>query len=239
MLRSTYVLLWYSRRTYAVILRNDESVGRPAKGRLVRCRFSNRWTVSAPKNLNLDVLQRADNEVRPVVRDLEPQILSRGTIDQMKELVYGLAIGERTQVRCRVAVMRITEEIARGGCRCQVHSAGTPWSQNCLHATVPQQQERYLPLMATGELRATMLPSLMAGPISCDSYHRRLTSRRCRRLRHQWGEDLDHHSRMSDVVALCAKPTLKQPLPYRNFDLLVEKVPVSPVVTAETWVQRC
>jgi alkylation response protein AidB-like acyl-CoA dehydrogenase len=102
-----------------------------------------------------------DREVKPVVRDLEhaneyPEKL----IEQMKELgIYGLAIPEPwgeapVSMPCYALV---TAELARGWMSLAGAMGGhTVVAKLLLAFGTQEQQDRYLPRMATGELRATM-----------------------------------------------------------------------------------
>jgi alkylation response protein AidB-like acyl-CoA dehydrogenase len=102
-----------------------------------------------------------DRDVRPVVRELEhadryPEAL----IETMKQLgVFGLAIpapyGEvAVSTPCYV---RITEELARGWMSLAGAMGGhTVVSKLLLDFGTEEQKQRYLPRMATGEVRATM-----------------------------------------------------------------------------------
>jgi alkylation response protein AidB-like acyl-CoA dehydrogenase len=102
-----------------------------------------------------------DREVRPVARELEhaneyPETL----IEQMKELgIFGLAIPEpygeaAVSMPCYVAV---TEELARGWMSLAGAMGGhTVVAKLLLQFGTDEQKERYLPRMATGEIRATM-----------------------------------------------------------------------------------
>jgi alkylation response protein AidB-like acyl-CoA dehydrogenase len=102
-----------------------------------------------------------DREVRPVVRDLEhgneyPEKL----IDQMKQLgIFGLAIPEPygdVQVSMPCYAL-ITEELARGWMSLAGAMGGhTVVSKLLVLFGTEEQKQRYLPRMATGELRATM-----------------------------------------------------------------------------------
>jgi alkylation response protein AidB-like acyl-CoA dehydrogenase len=102
-----------------------------------------------------------DREVRPVVRDLEhaneyPEKL----IDQMKQLgIFGLAIPEPygdVQVSMPCYAL-ITEELARGWMSLAGAMGGhTVVSKLLVLFGTGEQKQRYLPRMATGELRATM-----------------------------------------------------------------------------------
>jgi alkylation response protein AidB-like acyl-CoA dehydrogenase len=119
-------------------------------------------TLGTEEQQIVDLVARwVDDEVRPVVNELEhgntyPQKL----IEQMKQMgVYGLVIpapyGDfAVSARCYA---QVTEEIARGwmslagafGCHSVV-------SKLIVRFGTEDQRQRYLPRMATGELRATM-----------------------------------------------------------------------------------
>jgi alkylation response protein AidB-like acyl-CoA dehydrogenase len=102
-----------------------------------------------------------DREVRPVVRDLEhagayPEKL----IEQMKEMgIYGLAIpgpwGDApVSMPCYALV---TAELSRGWMSLAGAMGGhTVVAKLLLAFGTAEQQDRYLPKMATGEIRATM-----------------------------------------------------------------------------------
>jgi hypothetical protein len=102
-----------------------------------------------------------DREVRPVVRELEhaneyPDKL----IEQMKRIgVFGLAIPEPwgeapVSTPCYVEV---TEQLARGWMSLAGAMGGhTVVAKLLLAFGTREQQDRYLPKMATGEIRATM-----------------------------------------------------------------------------------
>ncbi len=107
------------------------------------------------------VAEFVDREVRPVARDLEhaneyPEKL----IAQMKALgIYGLAIGEPygdapVSTPCYAEV---TAELARGWMSLAGAMGGhTVVAKLLLTFGTDEQKERYLPRMATGEIRATM-----------------------------------------------------------------------------------
>jgi alkylation response protein AidB-like acyl-CoA dehydrogenase len=109
-----------------------------------------------------------DREVRPVVRDMEhaneyPEKL----IAQMKQLgIFGLAIPEPygdVQVSMPCYAL-ITEELARGWMSLAGAMGGhTVVSKLLVTFGTDEQKERYLPRMATGELRATMALTEPAG----------------------------------------------------------------------------
>ncbi|HEY6933118.1 MAG TPA: acyl-CoA dehydrogenase family protein [Marmoricola sp.] len=101
------------------------------------------------------------SEVRPVVQELEhADTYPEALIEQMKQMgIFGLAIGEpwgetRVSLPCYVLV---TEELARGW----MSLAGAMGGHTVVAKLIQQfgteeQRDRYLPRMATGELRATM-----------------------------------------------------------------------------------
>jgi alkylation response protein AidB-like acyl-CoA dehydrogenase len=102
-----------------------------------------------------------NKEVKPVVQELEhSNTYPEGLIEQMKKLgIYGLAIpeeydGNAVSVPCYVLV---TEELSRGW----MSLAGAMGSHTVvanllLNFGTEEQKRRYLPKMATGEIRATM-----------------------------------------------------------------------------------
>ncbi|UGQ11592.1 acyl-CoA dehydrogenase family protein [Yinghuangia sp. ASG 101] len=102
-----------------------------------------------------------DRGVKPVVRELEHgNVYPEALIERMKELgVFGLAIPEEyggTPVSTPCYVL-VTEELARGWMSLAGAMGGhTVVSKLLLHFGTEQQKRRYLPRMATGELRATM-----------------------------------------------------------------------------------
>jgi alkylation response protein AidB-like acyl-CoA dehydrogenase len=107
------------------------------------------------------VREFVDREVRPSARELEHADTYPGKlIDRMKELgVFGLAVpaphgGSAVSKRCYALV---TEEIARGWMSLAGAFGGhTVVSHLIATFGTDEQKSRYLPRMATGELRATM-----------------------------------------------------------------------------------
>ncbi|MGW5749087.1 acyl-CoA dehydrogenase family protein [Amycolatopsis sp. NPDC003861] len=102
-----------------------------------------------------------DRDVRPVARDLDhTDTYPEALIERMKELgVFGLAVPEAwggTPVSAR-CYAEVTEELARGWMSLAGAMGGHTVVAKLLvaHGT-REQQERYLPRMATGEVRATM-----------------------------------------------------------------------------------
>ncbi|MFH8470811.1 acyl-CoA dehydrogenase family protein [Streptomyces sp. NPDC017991] len=102
-----------------------------------------------------------DNEVKPVVQELEhANTYPVALIEQLKQLgIFGLAVPEQyggTPVSGPCYVL-ITEELARGWMSLAGAMGGhTVVSKLLLHFGTEEQKRRYLPRMATGEIRATM-----------------------------------------------------------------------------------
>jgi alkylation response protein AidB-like acyl-CoA dehydrogenase len=102
-----------------------------------------------------------DRDVRPVVRELEhANTYPEQAIETMKHLgIYGLAIPEpwgfgAVSTSCYAAV---TEELARGWMSLAGAMGGhTVVAKLILEHGTDEQRDRYLPRMATGEVRATM-----------------------------------------------------------------------------------
>jgi alkylation response protein AidB-like acyl-CoA dehydrogenase len=119
-------------------------------------------SLSPEEELVLATVRRfVDEEVRPVARDLEHADEYPGAlIDRMKELgVFGLAIPEPwgeapVSMPCYALV---TAELARGWMSLAGAMGGhTVVAKLLLAFGTEQQQNRWLPRMATGEVRATM-----------------------------------------------------------------------------------
>jgi alkylation response protein AidB-like acyl-CoA dehydrogenase len=107
------------------------------------------------------VRQFVDREVRPAARELEhANTYPEQLIERMKAMgIFGLAIPEpygdvRVSTPCYAMV---TEELARGWMSLAGAMGGhTVVAKLILTAGTEEQRQRYLPRMATGELRATM-----------------------------------------------------------------------------------
>ena len=107
------------------------------------------------------VARYVDSEVRPVVRDLEHEdTYPEKIIEQMKEMgVYGMCIPEPyggfgVSTPCFVLV---TEELARGWMSLAGAFGGHSIVSKLIHQFgTDEQRARYLPIMATGELRAAV-----------------------------------------------------------------------------------
>ena len=131
-----------------------------------------------------------------MVRDLEhANTYPEKLIEQMKEMgIFGLAIPEPwgdapVSMPCYALV---TAELARGWMSLAGAMGGhTVVAKLLLTFGTEEQQDRYLPKMATGELRATMALTEPGGGSDLQAMtHRRPPGRR--RLRHQRRQDLDH-----------------------------------------------
>ncbi|CAM5603210.1 acyl-CoA dehydrogenase family protein [Streptomyces aurantiogriseus] len=102
-----------------------------------------------------------DKEVKPVVQELEhTNTYPEALIEQMKTLgIFGLAVPEEyggTPVSTPCYVL-ITEELARGWMSLAGAMGGhTVVAKLLLLFGTEEQKRRYLPRMATGEIRATM-----------------------------------------------------------------------------------
>jgi isovaleryl-CoA dehydrogenase len=102
-----------------------------------------------------------DRDVKPVAHDLDhTNTYPEKLIEQMKELgIFGLAIPEpwgEVQVSAPCYAM-ITEELARGWMSLAGAMGGhTVVAKLLLAYGTQEQKDRYLPRMATGEIRATM-----------------------------------------------------------------------------------
>ncbi|AGP59595.1 acyl-CoA dehydrogenase [Streptomyces rapamycinicus NRRL 5491] len=102
-----------------------------------------------------------DREVKPVVQALEhANTYPEALIEQMKQLgIFGLAVPEEyggTPVSTPCYVL-ITEELARGWMSLAGAMGGhTVVAKLLLRFGTEEQKQRYLPRMATGEIRATM-----------------------------------------------------------------------------------
>ncbi|WP_435156330.1 acyl-CoA dehydrogenase family protein [Amycolatopsis sacchari] len=107
------------------------------------------------------VREFVDREVRPVARELDhTNTYPEKLIEQMKEMgIFGLAIPEpwgeaSVSAQCYAAV---TEELARGWMSLAGAMGGhTVVAKLLVQHGTREQQDAYLPRMATGEIRATM-----------------------------------------------------------------------------------
>jgi alkylation response protein AidB-like acyl-CoA dehydrogenase len=102
-----------------------------------------------------------DKDVKPVVRELEhTDTYPEALIERMKKLgIFGLAVPEEyggTPVSTSCYVL-VTEELARGWMSLAGAMGGhTVVAKLLLHFGTEEQKRRWLPRLATGEVRATM-----------------------------------------------------------------------------------
>ncbi|MGV0741687.1 acyl-CoA dehydrogenase family protein [Mycolicibacterium sp. XJ870] len=171
-----------------------------------------------------------DKQVKPVVRDLEhANTYPEELIDTMKEIgIFGLAIPEpygfgAVSMPCYV---QVAEELARGWMSLAGAMGGhTVVSKLLLLFGTDEQKQKYLPRMATGELRATMALTEPGGGSDLQAM---------RTVAHNAGDEYVingsktwiSNARRSDVVALLCKTDAAAEPPYKGVSiLLVEKVP--------------
>ena len=102
-----------------------------------------------------------DRDVRPTVREVEhANTYPEAWIEQMKRIgIFGLAVGEEyggTPVSTRCYVL-VTQELARGWMSLAGAMGGHTVVAKLIGLFGTEEQKRhYLPVMATGEMRATM-----------------------------------------------------------------------------------
>jgi alkylation response protein AidB-like acyl-CoA dehydrogenase len=176
------------------------------------------------------VAKFVDNEVRPVVNELEhANTYPEALIEQMKELgVYGLAIpapygdfGVSTACYALVA-----EELARGWMSLAGAFGGhSVVSKLILRFGTDEQKERFLPRMATGELRATMALTEPDGGSDLQAI-RTVASRADDGYVINGAKTWITNARRSGLTALlCKTDPTAQPAHRGISILLVEKVP--------------
>ena len=155
--------------------------------------------LNAEEQAVVDVVRHfVDREVRPVVRELEhANTYPEALIEQMKELgIFGLAIPEPygeapVSMPCYALV---TEELARGWMSLAGRDGRAHRRRQAAGRVRHRRSssDRYLPRMATGELRATMALTEPGGGSDLQAMTHDRASRRRRALRRQRREDLDH-----------------------------------------------
>ena len=171
-----------------------------------------------------------DREVRPVARELDhTNTYPEAQIEQMKKLgIYGLAIPEpwgeaHVSTPCYALV---TEELARGWMSLAGAMGGhTVVAKLLLAFGTQEQKDRYLPKMATGELRATMALTEPGG--GSDLQAMRTTARKERNDYVVNGSKTwISNARRSDLTALLCKTDPAATPAHRGVSiLLVEKGP--------------
>ena len=141
------------------------------------------------------VREFVDKEVRPTVREVEhANEYPEAWIEQMKRIgIYGLAVPEEyggTPVSMPCYVL-VTQELARGWMSLAGAMGGhTVVAKLLTLFGTDEQKQRYLPPMATGELRATMALT-EPGRRQRSAEHDDHRAVRRRRPRRQWVEDVD------------------------------------------------
>jgi alkylation response protein AidB-like acyl-CoA dehydrogenase len=166
-----------------------------------------------------------DRDVRPVARDLEhADAYPEQAIETMKALgVYGLAIPEpwgsgAVSTSCYALV---TEELARGWMTLAGAMGGhTVVAKMILEFGTEEQRERYLPGMATGEIRAAMALTEPGG--GSDLQAMRTTARR------DGGDYVVSGSKMwitnarrSQLIALLCRTDPAATPPHRGISILL------------------
>ncbi|HET8560593.1 MAG TPA: acyl-CoA dehydrogenase family protein, partial [Marmoricola sp.] len=170
------------------------------------------------------------NEVKPVARGLEhADTYPESLIEQMKQMgIFGLAIGEpwgetRVGLPCYVLV---TEELARGWMSLAGAMGGhTVVAKLLQEYGTREQQDRYLPRMATGELRATMALTEPGGGSDLQAI-RTIASREGDHYVVSGSKMWITNARRSGLIALLCKTDPAAVPPHRGVSiLLVEKGP--------------
>lgn len=176
------------------------------------------------------VAEFVDSDVRPVAQDLDhSNSYPEDLIEKMKQMgVFGLAIPEpygefEVSTQCYA---QVTEELARGWMSLAgAYGGHSVVSKLILRYGTEDQRQRYLPPMATGELRATMALTEPGGGSDLQSMR---TS--ARRDGEEWvingSKTWITNARRSDLVALMCKTDPDAQPAHRGISiLLVEKVP--------------
>jgi alkylation response protein AidB-like acyl-CoA dehydrogenase len=171
-----------------------------------------------------------DKQVKPVARELEhANTYPEELIETMKEIgIFGLAIPEpygfgQVSMPCYV---QVTEELSRGWMSLAGAMGGhTVVAKLILTFGTEEQKEKYLPLMASGELRATMALTEPGGGSDLQAMTTRATAQ---------GDDyvingsktwISNARRAGLVALLCKTDPTAQPAHKGVSILLVEKVP--------------
>ncbi len=187
--------------------------------------------LSTEEEMIVDLVARfVDEQVRPVARDLEhADIYPEALIEQMKDMgVYGLGIpapyGEfAVSTRCYALV---AEELARGWMSLAGAFGGhSVVSKLILRYGTESQRTKYLPRMATGELRATMALTEPDGGSDLQAM-RTVAAPTADGYVINGSKTWITNARRSGLVALLCKTDPTANPPHRGISiLLVEKVP--------------
>jgi alkylation response protein AidB-like acyl-CoA dehydrogenase len=171
-----------------------------------------------------------DREVKPVVRELEhANTYPERLIEQMKDMgIFGLAIPEpygflQVSTPCYALV---TEELARGWMSLAGAMGGhTVVAKLILTFGTEEQKQRYLPRMATGELRATMALTEPSGGSDLQAM-RTVARREGDEYVINGAKTWISNARRAGLVALLCKTDPAATPKHRGMSLLlVEKVP--------------
>ncbi|WP_020494619.1 acyl-CoA dehydrogenase family protein [Sciscionella marina] len=171
-----------------------------------------------------------DREVKPVAQELDhTNTYPEKLIEQMKEMgIFGLAIPEpwgaaAVSARCYAAV---TEELARGWMSLAGSMGGhTVVAKLLLAFGTKKQQDRYLPRMATGEVRATMALTEPGGGSDLQAM-RTVARREGEHYVVNGAKTWITNARRSQLVALLCKTDPGAEPPHKGVSiLLVEKGP--------------
>jgi alkylation response protein AidB-like acyl-CoA dehydrogenase len=176
------------------------------------------------------VREFVDSEVRPVVRDLEhDDTYPEKLIELMKKMgVFGLAIPEpygssSVSTPCYAA---ITAELSRGWMSLAGAMGGhTVVAKLIVTFGTPAQRQRYLPQLATGELRATMALTEPSGGSDLQAI-RTTAKRETDRYLVNGSKTWITNAERSDLIALLCKTDVDATPAHRGISiLLVEKGP--------------
>lgn len=171
-----------------------------------------------------------DKQVRPVVRELEhANTYPEELIEAMKELgIFGLAIPEpygfaAVSMPCYA---QVTEELARGWMSLAGAMGGhTVVSKLLLQFGTEEQKQKYLPRMATGELRATMALTEPGGGSDLQAM-RTVATKDASGYVINGSKTWISNARKAGLVALLCKTDPAATPAYKGVSiLLVEKVP--------------
>jgi alkylation response protein AidB-like acyl-CoA dehydrogenase len=171
-----------------------------------------------------------DRHVRPVARGLEhsntyPETL----IEQMKQLgIFGLVIPEPygdVQVSAECYAL-VTEELARGWMSLAGAMGGhTVVAKLLLAYGTPAQKDKYLPRMATGELRAAMALTEPGGGSDLQAMRTVAQKQRSEYVINGTKTWITNARRAGLIALLCKTDTRAEPAHRGISIMLVEKVP--------------